>query len=142
MAGKGQNQLSCPHVRRPAHLHPHHQSQLFYAANVRFGPAFPSAAAYQGQGQLSHSYDLKGRYFGVARRSISPLFTPLHDKQGVGPALPHSHPWGQLTTTIPAMRVSSSVIPRYDTGPTLLSAASTKEQGHLCTLLGHRHDPR
>jgi hypothetical protein len=115
MAGKGLNQLFCFHVLRPGHLHPHHQH--FYAAKVRFGPDFPSAEAYEGQGQLSHFYDHKSRYFGVARGSISPSFTPLYDKQGVWPALPHSYPWGQFTTTTPFMRVRSSVIPRYDTNP-------------------------
>lgn len=100
---------------------------------VRFGPAFLSLWGAETdfpflwpQGQMSWSGKRKHAWQTRGGASCSKL-TPL------GPA--HQ-------PLFPAMRVCSYVIPRYDTGPTLLSAVATKKQSHLCTVLGHWHGPR
>lgn len=81
--------------------------------------AIPITAASEGQGQLSRSHDLG---------ASSPLGHPMADK-GEG-QLSHTHTLGWLTHT-PTNGVSSTLLPRESTGPTLPSAAASERKSQI-----------
>jgi hypothetical protein len=80
-------------------------------------PAFPSAAAGEGQGHLSCSHDPRissspsPPATGVkGQASVRESLLLWNGRQIAGPALPCSHLWGQLTP-MPTIRNSSIVLP-------------------------------
>lgn len=89
-------------------------------------PTLQSAAVAEGQGQLSPSDDLGPAsslpWVARAREGYLSLAhtTTWQTSDNIGPAVPSSHPCGQLTY----IRVTSTVMPREGAGPALLNDAA------------------
>lgn len=90
------------------------------------GPTFPSAAAVEGQGQLSCSLDC---------RACSPDY---HEWWGIKEArhqphtyVSHLRPTQGWFTHSPLTRASNTVLLRQNTRPALQSAAASEEQGQF-----------
>lgn len=113
--------------------HPPSQGQIYFVLTRQgTGPALLSIAGGDGQGHFSHSPDLGAnslacyRWQGVRGWSLPWSYHHITNKWwGLGAALP----LGQLTPA--AIRVSSIVLPRWATGPSLLSVAGGEGQGQF-----------
>lgn len=122
---------------------PHIQGQFYYAAQVRFRGHLPSAAAGEGQRQLSYSHD---PHWGQLSHSLQVVrakerrWLPcwcqhITDKRQAGPALPHSCLWAGSPAT-PTSRASSSIMmSRQGAGPILLRAAAGEGQSQFSCIM-------
>lgn len=86
-----------------------------------------SAVAIQGQGQMFHLPQAAsgGRHLFLTHATLSKIM--------VGTDLPFLHSQGRFNSTL-IKRVSSTGLPRQDTGHTFLNAIVSKQQCHLPCL--------
>jgi hypothetical protein len=128
-----------------AHQQPTQTGPLHFASQKRCRAHYVLKLAHEGHDQFSCFHDSTRVSFPAIHRckgvrvgeSISCSSRLLHSRHIAWPALPCSHPQGQLTCTTLAVRISFTVLPRSGAGPALLNAAAGEEQDQLSCS----HDP-